>query len=135
MFKPHTYALLAQAYAGCQRGDDSLRLLDEALAITERTAEHWITPELYRLKGEIVLQAGGVTATAESYFQQSLTVARERSAKSWELRSAVSLARLWRDQGRSRQARELLVPVYDWFTEGFDTADLREAKLLLESLV
>ena len=73
-------------------------------------------------------------AKAEAYFQRALTVARQQQAKSWELRAAMSVARLWRDQGKPRQARELLAPVYGWFTEGFDTCDLKEAKVLLEEL-
>ena len=137
MFKPHSYALLAQAYAGCHRTDDSLRLLDDALALADSTAEHWISAELHRLKGEVLLRTGGganTTTAAESCFQQSLALARERSAKSWELRTATSLARLWHDQDKHREAVDLLAPVYGWFTEGFDTPDLQDAKSLLEKL-
>jgi len=137
MFKPHSYALLAQAYADCQRIDESLRSLDDALAIANSTSEHWITAELYRLKGEILLQTSGgsnVTEAAESWFQKSLPLSRERTAKSWELRAATSLARLWRDWDRSAQARALLEPVYEWFTEGHDSADLKDAQALLDAL-
>ncbi|MCZ6664506.1 MAG: hypothetical protein O7B81_04295 [Gammaproteobacteria bacterium] len=137
MFKPHCYALLAQAYAGCDRTDESLRVLDDALVIAHSTAEHWITPELHRLKGEILLQADrapDVTAAAESCFEQSLAIARGRTAKSWELRAATSLARLWQYQGKRAEAHKLLSEKYQWFTEGFDTKDLRDAKALLDGL-
>ena len=137
LFKPHSHALLAQAYAGCQRIDESLRSLDDAMVTANSTSEHWITAELYRLKGEILLQTGGgsnVTAVAESWFRKSLAFSRERSAKSWELRAATSLARLWRNSDKSAQARALLEPVYEWFTEGHDNADLEDAQVLLEEM-
>ena len=85
--------------------------------------------------GEVALQSlQPDAAKAEAYFERALEVARQQQAKSWELRAAMSLARLWRDQGKPQQARELLAPVYGWFTEGFDTRDLKEAKALLEEL-
>jgi predicted ATPase len=95
-----------------------------------------VTAELLRVKGELLLSQGGsgAAATAEAQFRQALDWARRQGALSWELRAATSLARLWRDQARSKQARELLTPVYDRFTEGFATADLKEAKRLLEEL-
>ena len=87
------------------------------------------------MAGEIALLSSELDAAkAEAYFQRALAVARQQQAKSWELRAAMSLARLWRDQGKPQQARELLAPVYGWFTEGFDTLDLKEAKALLEEL-
>jgi predicted ATPase len=91
---------------------------------------------LHQLKGEILRRHGGdgATTTAESCFRRAFDIASCQGAKSWELRAATSLARLWRDQGKYSQARDLLTPVYDWFTEGFDTLDLREAKDLLEQL-
>ena len=137
MFKPHSYALLAQVHAGCGRIDESLHLIDEALTIVGDTSEHWITPELHRLKGETLRLCGDGTARAdeaEACFRRALTDARERSAKSWELRAATSLAGLWRDLDRRQAAIDLLMPVYEWFTEGFDTADLKDAKQLLEEL-
>jgi predicted ATPase len=92
-------------------------------------------PELYRLKGALLLQPSADTqAEAETCFQQALTVARHQQAKSLELRAAMSLSRLWQSQGKRTEAYELLAPVYGWFTEGFDTADLQEAKALLEAL-
>ena len=91
--------------------------------------------EVHRTAGEIALLSPEPNAAkAEAYFQRALTVARQQQAKSWELRAAMSVARLWRDQGKPRQARELLAPVYGWFTEGFDTCDLKEANVLLEEL-
>ena len=87
------------------------------------------------MAGEIALKSPQPDATkAEGYFERALAVARQQQAKSWELRAAASLARLWRDQGKPQQARELLAPVYGWFTEGFDTLDLKEAKALLDAL-
>jgi predicted ATPase len=101
----------------------------------EATQESWIEAELNRVAGEIVLLEAQLNpARAEAFFQRALAVARQQQAKSSELRAAMSLARLWRDQGKTQQARELLGPVYGWFTEGFDTRDLKEAKALLEEL-
>jgi predicted ATPase len=136
MFKPHSYALLAQAYVGCGRVEEALEVLDDARQIADRTAEHWITPELHRLQGEVLVQAGIAAdfTAAESCFEESLRLARERAAKSWELRTATSLARLRRQQGKVEEARSLLRPVYDGFTEGFDTRDLQDAMALLQAL-
>ncbi len=101
----------------------------------ETTQEKWHEAEVNRVAGEIALKSREPDETkAEGYFERALTVARQQQAKSWELRAAMSLARLWRDQGKPQQARELLAPVYGWFTEGFDTRDLKEAKALLEEL-
>jgi predicted ATPase len=101
----------------------------------ETTKEKWCEAEVYRMAGEIALLSPKPDAAkAEAYFEHALAVARQQQAKSWELRAAMSLARLWRDQGKVQQARELLAPVYGWFTEGFDTRDLKEAKALLEEL-
>jgi predicted ATPase len=107
----------------------------EALAAVEATKERMVEAEIRRTAGEIALMASESDAgKAEAYFNRALSVARQQQAKSWELRAAMSLARLWRDQGKVQQARELLAPVYGWFTEGFDTLDLKEAKALLEQL-
>jgi predicted ATPase len=98
----------------------------------EATKERWFEAEANRIAGEIARRAPEPdTMKAQAYFQRALLVARAQQAKSWELRAAMSLARLWRDQGKVKEARELLAPVYDWFTEGFDTRDLKEAKALL----
>jgi predicted ATPase len=102
----------------------------------ETTKENWWEAEANRIAGEIALKSlQRDTAKAKAYFERALTVARQQQAKSWELRAAMSLARLGRDQGKPQQARELLAQVYEWFTEGFDTRDLKEAKALLDALV
>ena len=102
----------------------------------ERTGETWFEADVYRIAGEVALEGPQTDAAkAEACFKHALVVARQQQAKSWELRAAMSLARLWRDQGKVSEARELLAPVYGWFTEGFDTRDLKEAKALLEELV
>ena len=108
--------------------------LDDALRIVERTGERWFAAELHRHKGELHLRQGCFEA-AEEQSRQALNIARKQGAKLWELRTAMSLARLRRDHGRHSAARDLLAPVYDWFTEGFDTPDMKEAKGLLDSLI
>jgi predicted ATPase len=107
--------------------------LDDALQIVERTGERWFAAELIRHKGQLLLRQG-YSEAAEQLYRQALSIAREQEAKLWELRAAASLARLRRDQGRHAEARDLLAPVYGWFTEGFDTPDLKEARALLEVL-
>jgi predicted ATPase len=105
------------------------------LLLVQETNERWCEPEVYRIAGELVLLSRDRdTPKAEEYFERALAAARKQQAKSWELRAAMSLARLWRNQGKVQQARELLAPVYGWFTEGFDTLDLKKAKALLEEL-
>ena len=108
--------------------------MDDALQIVERTGECWLAAELNRHKGRLLLQQGQF-ASAEQLYCKALSIAQEQEAKLWELRAAASLARLRRDQGRRAEARDLLAPVYGWFTEGFDTPDLKEAKALLDSLI
>ena len=127
---------LAMAYAELGQLDDARRCIDDAIDKVGRSKEKWCEAEVHRVAGEIVLKSpqAEATAKAEAYFERALAVARRQQAKSWELRAAISLARLWRDQGKPQQARELLAPVYGWFTEGFDTLDLKEAKALLEEL-
>nr|MDQ3831811.1 hypothetical protein [Candidatus Tectomicrobia bacterium] len=134
---PWWLALLAEACGKVGQFDEGLRALEEALAAVQHNEERLYEAEVYRLKGELLLaQAGNrqTVAEAEACFQQALDVARRRQARSWELRAAMSLARLWQRQGKGTEARELLAPIYCWFAEGFDTADLREAKALLEEL-
>ena len=105
------------------------------MAAVETAKERWCEAEVNRIAGEIALQSPEPDAAkAEAYFERALVVARQQQAKSWELRAAMSMARLWRDQGKPQQARELLAPVYGWFTEGFETLDLKEAKALLGEL-
>ena len=109
--------------------------IGEAMTAVETTKERWHEAEVRRVAGEIALKSPEPDAAkAEAYFERALAVARKQQAKSWELRAAMSMARLWRDQGKPQQARELLGSVYGWFTEGFDTLDLKEAKTLLDEL-
>ena len=123
------------AYAELHRFDDARRCVDEDMTGMEKTKEKWFEPEVYRTAGEIALKSPEHDVTeAQAYFERALAVARVQQAKSWELRAAMSLARLWRDQGKREEACELLAPVYGWFTEGFDTRDLKEAKALLNEL-
>ena len=127
--------LLATAYSRLNRFDEAWRVIGEAMTAVETTKERWCEAEVNRIAGEIALKSPEPDAAkAEAYFERALAVARQQQAKSWELRAAMSMARLWRDQGKVQQARELLAPVYGWFTEGFDTRDLKEAKALLEEL-
>jgi len=138
-FRPYFLALLAMVCGKVGQAEHGLTALAEALAVMERTGERWWEAELYRVQGELLLQqAAGrgqqVEEEAETCFQQALTVARRQQAKSLELRAAMSLARLWQQQGKRDHARELLAPIYGWFTEGFDTADLQEAQVLLDEL-
>ena len=132
---PKELSYLAKAYAELGQFDDAWRYIGEALSTTEATKESWTEAEINRIAGEIALKSPEPDeAKAEEYFERALLVARQQQAKSWELRAAMSLARLWRDQGKVQQARELLAPVYGWFTEGFDTRDLKDAKALLTVL-
>jgi predicted ATPase len=105
-----------------------------ALAISAQLVQPFWDADLQRLDGDLVLAAGGAPEEAAARYQQALDIARAQEAKSFELRAATSLARLWRDQGKCTEARDLLAPLYAWFTEGFDTADLKEAKALLDQL-
>ena len=132
---PFNLLHLARAHAELGQFEEAWRCIDEALARVEKTKEKWCEAEVHRTVGDIELMSPARDpAKAEAHFERALTVARSQRAKSWELRAATSLARLWRDQGKRDQARDLLAPVYGWFTEGFDTLDLKEAKALLVAL-
>jgi predicted ATPase len=132
---PFYLSYLARAQAELGRFDDAWRTVGEALTLIETTKETFHEAEVNRVAGEIALLSPKPDAAkAEAYFECALAVARHQQAKSWELRAAMSTARLWRDQGKPQQARELLAPVYGWFTEGHDTRDLKEAKALLNEL-
>jgi class 3 adenylate cyclase/predicted ATPase len=133
VWTPHLLALLARAHESLGEVEDALMQLDDALKIVETTGERWLVGELFRQKGQLVLRQGR-SESAENLYLKALNLAREQEAKLWELRAALSLARLRRDQSRCAEARDLLAPVYDWFTEGFDTPDLNEAKALLDGL-
>lgn len=133
VWMPHHIALLAGAYEISGQIEEAVTQLDEAFQIVERTGERWLEAELYRQKGRLLLRQGHSEA-AEELYRKAVSIAREQEAKLWELRAAVSLARLWRDEGCRAEARDLLVPVYGWFAEGFATPDLKEAKALLDEL-
>jgi predicted ATPase len=130
---PYYIALLAGGHEIAGQVDEALAQLDDALRIVDRTKERWFAAELNRHKGQLLLRQGH-TAAAEEMYRTALGIAREQQAKLWELRAAASLARLWRDQGLPTEACDLLAPVYGWFTGGFDTPDLKDAKALLDEL-
>jgi class 3 adenylate cyclase/predicted ATPase len=134
VWTPQNTALLAEGCGIAGQIEEALTLLDEAMQISDRTGERWFAAELNRHKGQLLLRQGHAEA-AEELYRKALSIAVGQEAKLWELRAAVSLARLCRDQGRRAQARDLLAPVYGWFTEGFDTPDLKDAKALLDELV
>jgi class 3 adenylate cyclase/predicted ATPase len=135
LWTPYFLSYLARAYAELRIFDEAWRCIGEARIAMDTNGERWFEVEANRITGEITLMSPEPDAAkAEVYFQRALAVARKQQATSWELRAAMSMARLWRDQGKRNEARELLAPVYGWFTEGFDTLDLKEAKALLEQL-
>jgi predicted ATPase len=132
---PLQLSCLAKAYADLGQFDDAWRCIGEAMTAVETTNERWFEPDIHRIAGEIALLSPEPDAAkAEAHFRRALAVARKQQAKSLELRAAMSMARLWRDQGKRDEARALLAPVYGWFTEGFETLDLTEAKALLDEL-
>jgi predicted ATPase len=130
---PRYLTLLADAYRQVQQPQDGLRQLAEAISVTDKTQGRYYAAEMHRVRGELFLSMHDHGA-AEASFRKAINAAQHQRAKTWELRAAMSLARLWRDHGKQQQARELLAPVYGWFTEGFDTRDLKEAKALLDEL-
>jgi predicted ATPase len=132
---PYWLALLGEAYGTVGQAEEGLRVLAEAMIVMEHTGERRWEAELHRLTGQVLLaHSADHQAEAETCFRQALDVARRQEAKAWELRAAMSLSRLWQRQGKRQEAHALLVPIYGWFTEGFDTADLQEAKALLTEL-
>jgi predicted ATPase len=150
--RPHFLALLAEAYGKMGQTEEGLTVLAEALTQVEKTGERYYEAELYRLKGELTLQKSQASGAkfqvesgsgfgvqspeseAEACFQKAIEIAQRQQAKSWELRAVMSLSRLWQNQGKKDEARQLLAEIYGWFTEGFDTKDLQEAKALLQEL-
>jgi len=152
MARPHWLALLAEGCGRMGQPEQGLPLLEEALTVANNTGEREYEAEVYRLKGELTLQQLQVSGSkvlveeglesslqrlesaAEEYFLKAIEIARQQQAKSWELRAATSLSRLWRQQGKKAEAHRLLSEIYGWFTEGFDTKDLQEAKALLEGV-
>ena len=135
LWRPYLLALLAEAHGTIGEPEAGLTLLTEALTLVDTTGQRWCEAEIYRLKGELLLQqSSDHQDEAENCFQQAISIARSQQAKAWELRASTSLARLWQQQGKRQEAHALLAPVYHGFTEGFDTADLKEAKALLDAL-
>ena len=133
--RPFNLALLAEVYGKAHQPDAGLTAVTDALALVAQYGERYYEAELHRLKGELLLsQSIANAAEAKACFQQAITIAQSQLAKSWELRAATSLARLWQSQGKRQEAYDLLQPVYEWFTEGFDTAELRDARALLNEL-
>ena len=133
LWMPYYTALLARACVLAGQIEEAVVHLNNAFQTAERTGECWFAAELHRHKGQLLLREGHPKA-AEGLYRQALTIAQEQEAKLWELRAATSLAQLRRDQGRRAEARDLLAPIYGWFTEGFDTPDLKNAKALLDAL-
>jgi predicted ATPase len=137
---PYCLALLAEAYGKVGQTEEGLSLLAKTLALVDKTGERHYEAELYRLKGTLTLQSqvpslkSQVEREAEKCFQKAIEIARWQQAKSLELRTVMSLARLWQQQGKKAEAQQILAEIYNWFTEGFDTADLKEAKALLQEL-
>jgi predicted ATPase len=135
MGQPYYLALLAEAFGRAARPEAGLQVLKEALTLLDTTEERWWEAEMSRLTGALQLQLAIPDGPqAEGCFQRALDVARRQQAKALELRAAMSLSRLWQRQGKRKEARQVLAEVYDWFTEGFDTPDLQDAKALLEEL-
>ena len=135
LLRTYYLGLLAEVYGTMEQPEAGLTALAEALTLADTTGERWYESEIYRLKGELLLQQHTDNqAESEHCFQQAISIARSQQAKSWELRASTSLAKLWQQQGKRQEAYDLLAPVYHWFTEGFDTADLKDAKGLLDVL-
>jgi predicted ATPase len=134
--EPYLLALLAEAHGNAGQPHEGLRVMAEALDLIRETQECAWEAELYRIEGELLLNSGGPRARpeAEERFRRAIDTARRQEAKSWELRAATSLGRLWQEQGKRDAARQLLTQVYGWFTEGFDTGDVHEANAMLREL-
>jgi predicted ATPase len=132
---PFYSSCLAKAYADLGQRDSAWRCIGEAITVMETSKETLCEAEVHRIAGEIARKSPhSDEAKAEADFERAIRIAHKQMAKSWELRAAMSIARLWRDQGKRQQAQDLLAPVYGWFTEGSDTCDLKEAKALLNEL-
>jgi predicted ATPase len=134
-FLPYWLTVLAKSHAKAEHGPETLATLAEAREWMDRTGQRWIEAELHRLRGNALLQAyPSAAADAEAAFREAIAIAREQTARMWELRAARDLALLWAEQGERRTARSLLEPIYGWFNEGHDTPDLRTARAVLEGL-
>ena len=127
--------LIAQCCKSAGRVDEAASTLETALKTVDVTGENWFAAELYRMKGDWMIACGHEQpGEMELCYQRAIEIAKQQSAKMWQLRAVMSMARVWRDQGKRNEARDLLAPVYGWFTEGLDTLDLKEAKTLLDTL-
>jgi predicted ATPase len=131
---PYYLSLLAQAHERAGQPEEGIAVLDEALAWSATTHERWWDAELHRLRGELFLAQGAAERDVATAFQEALEIARQQEAKSLELRAAISLARLWQKQATHAEARQMLAEIYGWFSEGFDTPDLQDARMLLAQL-
>ena len=129
-------AQLAEVYAATNQYDRGLSVVDQSLEWVNQTGERWYEAELHRLKGDLLYAARGLNSASDSihHYQQAINIAQFQGAKYWELRAAKSQAKLWVDQGERQKAQDLLSAIYDWFTEGFETTDLKNAKALLDEL-
>jgi len=134
MIRPHYLAWLADVFGRAGQPEEGLTVLPEALAAACSSGERYYEAEIHRIKGELLMMKGDDEAEVETCFQQAIEVSRRQKAKSLELRAVISLSRLWQKQGKKGETRKLLAEIYGWFTEGFDTVDLKEAKALLEEL-
>jgi predicted ATPase len=135
LFEPFLLSSLAFAHSKIGQSSEALHYIEEAMTVIQKGEECWYEAEVNRIAGEIALTLPEPdTAKAQEFFQRALAVARSQQAKSWELCSAMSMARLWRDQGKRLEARDLLAPIYSWFTEGLSTPVLQSASELLENL-
>jgi predicted ATPase len=135
LFRPFFLGFLADAYLRAEQLTEGLAVVEEALSLASQTQERWHEAELWRLKGELARQSGSeCLPEAENCLRKAIAVAVSQEAKFWELRATTSLARLLRDTNRRDEARAMLADIYNWFTEGFDTADLKDAKALLDEL-
>src|SRR5262249_18246205 len=139
MFHSYFLALLAEAYGKAEQAEDGLAALAEALTVVDKSGERFYEAELYRIKGTLTLESQvkshkSKVEEAEAYFLEAIDIARKQQAKSLELRAVMSLSRLWQQQGKKEEARRMLAEIYGWFTEGFDTKDLQDAKALLQEL-
>jgi predicted ATPase len=132
--QPHHFAMLAEACGRAGQTEEGLAFLDEALVAMHRNGECWCEAKIHVVQGELLRMQGTDETEAEACFQRAIQVARQQQAKSWELRAVTSLCRLWQEQGKKKEARKQLAEVYNWFSEGFDTPDLQEARSLLEIL-
>jgi len=131
---PYRLLLLAETHLACGEPDSGIDVIDEALEMATRTGDRSFEAEFYRVKAELLLNSSRPPAEAEACLLDSLRIAKEQDAKSFELRSATTLAHLWADNGKRDKAAELLAPAYDWFSEGFQTPDLKAARALLDQL-